>query len=129
MNFKIKCGLVILVLLFSATIFFKRGFAKIQEGRQSKMDNVASQEKPKKSYIPVVLKSLAGKSAGYVKSIVHSENISSALISGHDSILHEEDAVHGATIVKIHKDKVEFAKNGHMWSQKVGERPSPEWYR
>ena len=129
MNYKIKSGIVIVILLLSATIFFKRGFAKLQKGRQYEIDNVEGQVESKKGYLPKVFQSITGKSAGLVKSIVYSENMPSTLISGHNSVLHEENTIHGVKIVKIHKDKVEFTKNGQRWSQKVGETPSPEWYR
>jgi type II secretory pathway component PulC len=96
------------------------------------MDKVESPEKPKKSYLPAVFHSITAKvmpeTAGIVKGIVYSKNKSSAVISDNNSILHEENTIHGATIVKIHKDKVEFAKKGQRWTQKVGETPGPEWY-
>jgi hypothetical protein len=129
MNYKIKGGIVILAFLLPAMIFFKRGFTQLHKGRQYRIDNIEGQVESKKGYLPVVFHSITAKSAGRVKSIVHSENMSSALIGGHNSIFHEEDAIRGATIVKIHKDKVEFAKNDHKWSQKVGETPIEEWYR
>jgi len=128
MNFRIKSAIVILVLLLSFMIFFKRGFARLQEGRQYEMDNVEKREESKKIYLPAVSHSITAKPVGLVKSIVYSTDMSSAVISDNNNILHEENTIHGVTIVKIHKDKVEFAKNDQRWTQ-VGETPNPEWYK
>ena len=129
MNFKIKSAIVILVLLLSSMIFFKRGFARLQEGRQYELDKVENLEKSKKSNLPTAFHSIPGKPVGLVKSILYSKDLSSTVISDNNNILHEENTIYGVTIVKIHKDKVEFAKNGQSWTQKVGETPNPEWYQ
>lgn len=133
MIFKISSAIVILVLLLSATIFVKRGFVRLQKRRNCEMDKVESLEKSKKNYLPAVFHSITAKvmpgTAGLVRGIVYSKNMSSTVISNNNSILHEENTIHGATIVKIHKDKVEFAKKGQRWTQKVGETPGLEWYK
>lgn len=129
MNFKIKSAIVILVLLLSSMIFFKRGFARLQEGRQYELDKVENQETLNTSNLPTVVHSITGKPVGLVKSILYSKDLPSTVISDNNNILHEENTIYGVTIVKIHKDKVEFAKNGQSWTQKVGETPNPEWYK
>ena len=129
MNFRIKSAIVILVLLLSSMIFFKRGFARLQEGRQYELDKVENQEKSKQSNLPTVFHSITGKPVGLVESILYSKDLPSTVISDNNKILHEENTIYGVTIVKIHKDKVEFAKNGQSWTQKVGETPNPEWYK
>jgi hypothetical protein len=132
MNVKIKSVILILVLLLSASIFFKRGFARIQKGRQYEIEKVEELEKSK-SYLPAMVHSITGepipKTIGHVKGILYSENKSSTIIGDENSIVYEENSIYGATIVKIHKDKVKFAKNSQSWTQKVGEPPGPEWYR
>jgi hypothetical protein len=110
-------------------IFFKQGFARLQERRQYELDNVAGLENPKKSYLPKMFNSITGKSTGLVKSIVYSSDLSSAVISHNNNILHEKNTIHGVTIVKIHEDKVEFAKSGQNWTQKVGQTPNHQWYK
>ncbi len=52
-----------------------------------------------------------------VKSILHSQTRPSAVIG--DSIVHEGDKILGATVLKIHKDAVEFEKDGKRWPQQV----------
>ena len=60
-----------------------------------------------------------------VTGILYSEDNPTALI-GHQ-IVHEGDAVDGVSVTKIHKDKVEFANNGRMWTQAIGETPNTYW--
>ena len=52
-----------------------------------------------------------------VRGIVYSEDNPSAVVS--NEIVHEGDEIAGATVVKIHKDRVEFEMNGKTWTQKV----------
>ncbi|MCK4435193.1 hypothetical protein KAU87_00120 [Candidatus Bathyarchaeota archaeon] len=47
---------------------------------------------------------------GWLTSIVYSEESASAMVS--NKIVHEGDMVNGYKVVKIHRDKVEFEKNG-----------------
>jgi hypothetical protein len=60
-----------------------------------------------------------------VTGILYSEDKPAALI-GHQ-IVHEGDAVDGVSIIKVHKDKVEFAKNDKTWEQRIGEPPKSWW--
>ena len=48
-----------------------------------------------------------------------------AIIRG--QVVREGDTVGGVKIIKIHKDKVEFEKNGKRWRQGEEEPPGPEW--
>lgn len=52
-----------------------------------------------------------------VRSILHSENKPSAVVG--TQIVHEGDTVLGTTVVRIHRDGVEFEKDGKKWTQKV----------
>ena len=132
MNIKISGTIVVLGLLLLCTIFFKWGFERLQERRYCELDKITKQDNPRKSYLPAVIHSITTKpmseTAGLVKGIVYTKNKSSIVISDNNNIVHEENTIYGVTIVKIHKDKVEFAKNGQKWTQKVGETPNPEWY-
>ncbi len=60
-----------------------------------------------------------------VIGILYSKDSPTALIGYR--IVHEGDAVDGVSVTKIHKDKVEFANNGRMWTQTVGETPKTYW--
>ena len=128
MNFRIILSIVVLSLLLLLTIFFKRGFTRLHERKQYELDKIMKQDKPRKSDLPAALNSITDKTVGLVKSILYSNDMSSTVNSDNNYILHEENTIHGVTIVKIHKDKVEFAKNGQSWTQKVGELPGRQWY-
>lgn len=54
-----------------------------------------------------------------VNGIVFSEDNPTALIGR--QIVHEGDTVDDVSVIKVHKDKIEFAKNGRKWTQAVGE--------
>lgn len=47
---------------------------------------------------------------GWLTMIVYSEENASAMVS--NKIVHEGDMINGYKVVKIHRDKVEFEKNG-----------------
>ena len=47
---------------------------------------------------------------GWLTLIVYSEENASAMVS--NKIVHEGDMINGYKVVKIHRDKVEFEKNG-----------------
>jgi hypothetical protein len=70
-----------------------------------------------------VVKPEAKPTHGLVGGIVYCAK-PSAIIDR--QIVHEEDVIYGATVVKISKDNVRFSKNGKDWEQKV--RQSPEGY-
>ena len=42
-------------------------------------------------------------------------------------ILYEQDTIHGVRVVEIHRDKVEFEKNGERWSQRIQQTPPAVW--
>jgi hypothetical protein len=62
---------------------------------------------------------------GLVTGIVYSADKSSAIVDR--QIVHEGDVIHGATVVKIYKDKVKFSKSGKSWEQKVQQTPEVYW--
>jgi hypothetical protein len=52
-----------------------------------------------------------------IASIVYSEQNASALV--YNRIVHEGDIVNGYKVVKIHRDKVEFEKDGKSYTKQV----------
>ena len=62
---------------------------------------------------------------GLIEGVVYTEDDSSALIDGR--IIKEGEMIHGASIIKIYRDRVELEKDGKIWEQHVGERPNPAW--
>jgi hypothetical protein len=62
---------------------------------------------------------------GVVAGILYSSDKPAALIDG--KIVHEGDAIQGVTVVKIHKDRVEFAKKSRKWEQKVQQPLASYW--
>jgi len=54
---------------------------------------------------------------GWLTSIVYSEEDASAVVS--NRVVHEGDMIDGYKIVKIHRDKVEFEKDGKIYTKQV----------
>jgi hypothetical protein len=67
------------------------------------------------------LQNEAFNSVGVVKGILHNGNNPTVLIG--IELFHEGETVAGATVVKIHKDRVDFKKDGFSWTQCVMEKP------
>jgi type II secretory pathway component PulC len=129
---KINTFAVVLVLLSACTLFFKNGLEGIHQRREGALDSLENHDASGRGYFSSALESLASKvrpGTGLVKGIVYSDNASSTVISDAKNIVHENSTIDGVRIVKIHKDRVEFTKNGRSWTQKVGQPPSPEWYK
>lgn len=121
--------IVILNLLFLCTIILKHGYPYLKGRRQYELAKVEEKLKLMGSYVPAAIPETSGLVTGLVRGILYSETKPSIVIGDNRKILYEENTIHGVTIVKIHKDKVEFAKNGQRWTQKVGETPDPEWHQ
>ena len=62
---------------------------------------------------------------GVVTGIVYGEDKQTALIDR--EIVHLGNTIHGAKVVKIYRDNVEFEKNGKVWKQKVRETAEKFW--
>jgi hypothetical protein len=62
---------------------------------------------------------------GLITSIVYSPDKPSAVID--NKIVHNGDIIHGASVIKIDKDKVVFEKNRDRWQQAVRQTPSAHW--
>ncbi len=61
---------------------------------------------------------------GLIKAIAY-RGRPSVLIG--DSILYEGDTIQGVKVLKINRATVEFEKDGHRWTQEVGETPASYW--
>jgi len=54
---------------------------------------------------------------GWLTSIVYSEENASAIVS--NRVVYEGDMIDGYKVVKIHRDKVEFEKDGKIFTKQV----------
>ena len=110
-----------LLFLFLCLVIFQLGFVRLQERRQYEL--VTLEERLRESYVSVAIP----ETSGLVRGILYSETKPSIVIDDKRKIVYEGNTIEGVTIVKIHKDKVEFAKNDQRWTQKVGEAPKAHW--
>ncbi len=62
---------------------------------------------------------------GVLSAIAYGEDKSLAMVD--EKIVHEGDRIQDVKIMKIHIDRVEFEKNGKVWTQKLGEAQEAFW--
>ena len=62
---------------------------------------------------------------GWVNGILYSKDDPSLVLD--KDIVSQGQIVHGVKVLKIHKDKVEFEKDGNRWEQKLKEEPNRLW--
>ena len=121
MSVKSTSTIVILSLTFFCLMVFQRGFGRLQGRKLYKLAML--EEKLREGYVPVAIP----ETPVLVRGILYSETKASAILGDKRRIVYEEDTIQGVTIVKIHKDKVEFVKNGQRWTQRVGQTPKAHW--
>jgi len=98
-------ALVIAALGMSLTLLIKQSSG--QQGFGSNLlSSISSRSKPVNCF---------------VSGILYSEDKPSAVVG--NRIVYEGDAFDGINIVKIHKNKVEFEKNGKRWAQSIETNP------
>jgi hypothetical protein len=101
-------------------------FKRLQNRRASDLAELEKAKSLEKANLLSVIRYLKAKpTQGLVTGTLCGNENSSVIIDG--QILEEGDTIHGVTIIKILKNKVEFEKNGQMWIQKTGEAPAPKW--
>ncbi len=110
-----------LLLVFLCLVIFQLGFSRLQGRRQYEL--VTLEERLRESHVSVAIP----ETSGLVRGILYSKTKPSIVIDDKRKIVYEGTTIQGVTIVKIHEDKVEFAKNDQRWTQKVGEAPKAHW--
>ena len=73
----------------------------------------------------VELNPMQVKPAGLISGILYSADKPAAIVGA--KIVYQQDKLGDVRVVKINVGTVEFDKNGHTWTQKIGEAPSAMW--
>ena len=73
----------------------------------------------------VELNPMQVKPAGLISGILYSADKPAAIVGS--KIVYQKDKLGDVQVVKINAGTVEFDKNGHTWTQKIGEAPSSMW--
>jgi hypothetical protein len=71
------------------------------------------------------LNPIQAKPAGLISGILYSADKPAAIVG--PKIVYQQDKLGDVRVVKINVGTVEFDKNGHTWTQKIGEAPSSMW--
>jgi exonuclease VII large subunit len=64
---------------------------------------------------------------GVVNVICHDERAAVCMVDGVDGILKEGDTIGKITVLKIDREKVEFAKGNQRWVQAIGQPANTAW--
>ena len=73
----------------------------------------------------VELNPMQVKQAGLISGILYSADRPAAIVGS--KIVYQQDKLGDVRIVKISVGAIDFDKNGHSWTQKIGEAPSSMW--
>lgn len=116
---KVLVSAIMLVLVFIALAIFMAYGIRVSAG--NKYDKAEAEMAALNSS-----KAIKGKPlVGVVKCVILNPPSSSAVVD--ETIVHAGDVIHEITVVGIHDNKVEFAKDGNSWQQGVLESPNVAW--
>jgi len=65
------------------------------------------------------------KTTGIIAGIIYSTDNPTAIID--NTVVHQNETINGAKVVRIYKDKVEFEKNSRTWTQQIREVREDNW--
>jgi len=65
------------------------------------------------------------KTTGIIDGIIYSTDNPIAIID--NTVVHQNETINGAKVIKIYTDRVEFEKNGRTWTQKIREVQEHNW--
>lgn len=116
---KVLLSAIILAFVFIAlAIFMGYGIRVVAESKYDKAEAEMAALNSSKALKERPL-------VGVVKGIILNPPSSSAVVD--ETIVHAGDVIHEITVVGIHDNKVEFAKDGNSWQQGVLEAPHAAW--
>ncbi len=110
---------------------FESELMRLENRRNDKLAALEQWEKGLREHVFKVMRDIKAQpktpELGVVSAISYDEKGSLCMVDGVDRVLQPGDKINNVTVVKIQKDRVEFAKGGRMWVQKIGEPAKPAW--
>lgn len=104
-------GVIVLIIIGAGYYFYiGKGLSSMDELTGKEKEQVQPQTPP---------------AIGWVNGILYSDEKPSVVLD--KDIVYEDQTVHGVKVIKIHKDRVEFEKDGNRWEQKLKEEPKQFW--
>lgn len=110
---------------------FESELMRLENRRNDKLAALERWEKGLREHVYKVMREIKAMpetpDLGVVSAISYDGKGSLCMIDGIDKVLQPGDKINNVTVVRIHQDKVEFAKAGQQWVQAVGQPANPAW--
>ena len=110
---------------------FESELIRLESRRNDKLAALEQWEKGLRQHVYKVMHEIKAMpealDLGVVSAISYDVKGSLCMIDGIDKVLQPGDKINNVTVVRIHQDRVEFAKGSQRWTQKIGEPANPAW--
>jgi hypothetical protein len=110
---------------------FESELMRLENRRNDKLAALERWEKGLRQHVYKVMHEIKAmpetQDMGVVSAISCDAKGSLCMIDGIDKVLQPGDKINNVTVVSIHRDRVEFAKAGQSWVQKIGDPANPAW--
>jgi len=110
---------------------FESELIRLESRRNDKLAALEQWEKGLRQHVYKVMREIKAQpetpETGVVSAISYDKKGALCMIDGVDKVLQPGDTIQEVTVVRIHQDRVEFAKVGQRWVQKIGEPANPAW--
>jgi len=110
---------------------FESELMRLENRRNDRLAALEQWEKGLKEHVYKVMREIKAlpetPELGVVSAISCDQKGAICMIDGVDKVLQPSDTIQNVTVVRIHQDRVEFAKAGQRWTQKIGESANPAW--
>jgi hypothetical protein len=123
----------LLVLMDSLDATLKMHLQQLDANRQARLDAVSQRERDLQEQVRTIsdyLKEAEQRKPqlGVVEAVAYSPQSGYfCMIEGIDEVLRPGDRVRGGRVVRIDPEKVEFARDGVVWTQELGAPAQPHW--
>jgi len=110
---------------------FESELMRLKNRRNDRLAGLEQWEKGLREHVYKVMREIKAlpetPDLGVVSAISYDEKGALCMIDGVDKVLQPGDTIQDVTVVRIHQDRVEFAKDSQRWVQKIGEPANPAW--
>jgi len=110
---------------------FESKLLRLENRRNDKLAGLEQWEKGLREHVYKVMREIKAlpetAELGVVSAISYDKKGSLCMIDGVDKVLQPGDTIQNVTVVRIHQDRVEFAKDSRRWIQAIGQAANPAW--
>jgi len=110
---------------------FESELMRLESRRNDRLAALEQWEKGLKEHVYKVMREIKAlpetPELGVVSAISCDQMRAICMVDGVDEVLQTGDKINNVTVVRIQQDRVEFAKAGQKWTQKIGESANPAW--